>query len=163
MTIKNIKKYFFENYHRPTAKFQHFLSLIKKITLNSNSNYFAERVMLLKTPPKSMLYFNYFGRILFFTKNLISILLCKKFFEIDLKIENNFENLTEIPTEGSDNQPWPNQAMHYFEKEKDTSDDFIENIQEDYLLTFEVIVNFLPIWTAVVIHSPNHDLKIIVV
>tara|TARA_A100000164_G_scaffold380933_1_gene430356 strand:+ start:2730 stop:4055 length:1326 start_codon:yes stop_codon:yes gene_type:complete len=133
MILKNIKKFLFENYHRPGAKIQHFFSLIKKITLNKKSDFFAERVMLLKTPPNSMQYYNFFGRILFFLRNIFSLTFIRNFYDRDLSLENDVINSSKPNKIGSDNEPWPIQALHLFEQKKSLDNLYINKLEKDYL------------------------------
>ena len=92
MSLKDFKKFLFTDYHRPSAKVQHLFALLKKITLNKKSNFFAERIMLLKTPPASMQYYNFLGRILFLLRNILSLIIIRNFYDKDLTLENDDKN-----------------------------------------------------------------------
>ena len=79
--LKLIKKFFFEDYHRPSAKILHFFVLCKKIFFNKRTNIFSEKIFLLKNPPQSMIYYNSFGRIICLFLNFVSIIFLNKFFD----------------------------------------------------------------------------------
>ena len=79
--IKFIKKILFESYHRPSAKAQHIYIFFYKFLFNSKTKIFSERLMLLKKPPNSMIYYNSFGRIVIMFLNLFWVILFNKFFE----------------------------------------------------------------------------------
>ncbi len=132
MSLKNFKKFLFTDYHRPSAKVQHLFTLLKKITLNKKSNFFAERIMLLKTPPISMQYYNFLGRIFFFLRNILSLIIVRNFYDKDLTLENDDKISTKSNKIGSDNEPWPNQALHLFEQKKTFDDNYINKLENDY-------------------------------
>lgn len=132
MFLKNFKKFLFTNYHRPSAKVQHLFALLKKIILNKKSNFFAERIMLLKTPPTSMQYYNFLGRILFLLRNILSLIIVRNFFDKDLTLENDDKNYTKSNKIGSDNEPWPIQALHLFEQKKILDNFYINKLENDY-------------------------------
>ena len=70
----NLLKILFENYHRPSAKILHFFIFFKKFLFNKNTNIFSERILLLKSPPNSMIYYNSIGRIINLFLNVIYII-----------------------------------------------------------------------------------------
>ena len=63
--IKFLKNYFVTSYHRPTAKILHIYVFLKSFFYNKKTTIFSEKMFLLKSPPNSMVYYNFFGR--FFT------------------------------------------------------------------------------------------------
>ena len=126
--LKKIKEFLFYNYHRPSAKFVHIKVLIKKIFLNNKNNIFSERMLLLKSPPATMLYYNFIGRIFFYIFNLFSIIFLRKFADKSLKLEKENENF-HLKT-GNDYSPWPQQAMHIFENEKQVDNNFLKNLEK---------------------------------
>ena len=69
--FKQIKNYLLYNYHRPSAKIFHFYALLKKIFYNNKTDFFSERILLLKLPPESMIYYNFLGRIFFLIRNFL--------------------------------------------------------------------------------------------
>ena len=63
--MNKIKNYIKYSYHRPAAKIEHFLTLFFKLFLNKKTFLFSEKLMLLKFPPISMVYFNALGRFFY--------------------------------------------------------------------------------------------------
>ena len=57
--FKIIKKYFIEDYHRPTAKIIHFYAFFKKLFFYNNTDIFSEKSLLLKNPPESTIFYNF--------------------------------------------------------------------------------------------------------
>ena len=103
--LKFIKKILFENYHRPSAKILHFFIFFKKFLFNKNTNIFSERVLLLKSPPNSMIYYNAFGRIINLFLNIIYIIFLNKFFEKEAGIDVKKKNKDDI-NKGNDDIPY---------------------------------------------------------
>ena len=122
------------SYHRPTAKIEHFCVLVTKIFLNSKTKLISEKMMLLKFPPLSMLYFNSIGRFFYAIVNFFSIIFFRSFLDKSISMENfdsekKDEKITEL---GNNLSPWPPQAMHLFEKNEEVNDDFFEKIYLSY-------------------------------
>jgi putative sugar O-methyltransferase len=137
--FKKLKNFLFYDYHRPSAKIYHFFVMIKKIFYNSKTSLFSERILLLKLPPESMIYYNSLGRLAFIIRNFISIIFLRKFFEKSIKLEdltttNNFNHQLNY---GVDDNPWPHQAMHLFEKETELEEKFYIKLEEEYINSVE--------------------------
>jgi len=131
MFLKKVYYYLFRSYHRPSAKFLHLLVLLKSLLFNKKSKILSEKFMLLKNPPISTIFYNFFGRFLIISLNFIYIIFFNKFFESKTKIDSSYNK--EIPKNmGSDSSPWPNQAMHLFEVLKDLDQISFELIEENY-------------------------------
>ena len=128
--IKNLKYFFFESYHRPLAKFYHFVAYINSYRYLKSSRNFSERIFLLKIPPQSTSYYNSIGRFIFLILNFFSILLLRKFIEKDLKLENNLIK----DVHNFNTRPWPSQSMFDIElkNNKNIDNDFLFNIEESY-------------------------------
>lgn len=131
MFLKKVYYYLFRSYHRPSAKFLHLLVLLKSLLFNKKSKILSEKFMLLKNPPISTIFYNFFGRFLIISLNFIYIIFFNKFFKSKTKINSSYNK--EIPKNmGSDSSPWPNQAMHLFEVLKDLDQISFELIEENY-------------------------------
>ena len=88
--IKFLKNYFVTSYHRPTAKILHIYVFLKSFFYNKKTTIFSEKMFLLKSPPNSMVYYNFFGRFFTLIINTITIILFNKF---HLKFNTlNFKN-----------------------------------------------------------------------
>jgi len=123
------------SYHRPTAKVEHLCVLIFKLFLNNKTKLVSEKMMLLKFPPISMVYFNSLGRFIYAFINFLSIIFFRKFFDRSLSIErfDNEEKSFKADNKIGDNlSPWPPQAIHNFENQKEVSDDFLDKIFVSY-------------------------------
>ena len=132
--IDKFLNYIKHSYHRPTAKIEHFCVLISKIFLNKKTKLISEKLMLLKFPPSSMLYFNSIGRFFYALVNFLSIIVFRNFFDKSLSIET-FEPQQKEKKDiklGNDLSPWPPQAIHLFEKNEKISDDFFDKIYTSY-------------------------------
>ena len=108
--IKFVKYIFLNSYHRPSAKLLHFYVFIKKLLFNHRTNIFSEKMLLLKEPPSSVIYYNFFGRFVLMLSNIISILILNKFADNNVNIENS-ENGKELANLKS-NTVWPKQPIH---------------------------------------------------
>ena len=136
---KKIKDFLLYDYHRPTAKIYHFFVMIKKMFYNSKTNFFSERILLLKSPPESMIYYNAMGRAMFLIRNFISIVFTRKFFEKNIKLEDlNTKHLNNSFNYGIDDNPWPHQAIHLHEKEKELEEKFYMKLEEEYINSVEL-------------------------
>ena len=123
------------SYHRPTAKVEHLCVLIFKLFLNNKTKLVSEKMMLLKFPPISMVYFNSLGRFIYAFLNFLSIIFFRKFFDRSLSIErfDSEEKSFKADNKIGDNlSPWPPQAIHNFENQKEVSDDFLDKIFVSY-------------------------------
>ena len=137
--IKKIKNFILYDYHRPSAKIYHFFVWFKKIFYNKKTNFFAERILLLKSPPENMIYYNSLGRIIFLLKNYLYIFLSGNFFEKSLHLEDKKNTNDDLNIDnGSDNSPWPPQAMHIYEKEKVLEEEFYNKLEKDYFKSVEL-------------------------
>jgi len=135
--INKIKDYIKYSYHRPTAKIEHFLTLFFKLFLNKKTFLFSEKLMLLKFPPISTVYFNALGRFFYALVNLLYIILFKKFFDKSLFIESQ-DNKSKKNKVGNNFLPWPSQAIHLFEKNDETvKDDFFDEMKKSYEKSIE--------------------------
>ena len=132
--IDKFLNYIKHSYHRPTAKIEHFCALIVKIFLNNNTKLISEKMMLLKFPPLSMLYFNSIGRFFYAIINFFSIIFFRSFLDKSLSIESfDSEKKNKERSElGNDLSPWPPQAIHLSEKNEEVNDDFFDKIYESY-------------------------------
>jgi len=140
--LKFFKKWFLEDYHRPSAKILHFFVLLRKILFNEKTNIFSERILLLKNPPQNMIYYNNLGRIFNLFLNFFSILFLNKFYEkgSQIDIEENLSNQFKT-NNGSDHLPWPLQAIHYFDTYNKILDvSFLKKIQEDYFASVKLVL-----------------------
>ena len=145
--LKLIKKFFFEDYHRPSAKILHFFVLCKKIFFNKRTNIFSEKIFLLKNPPQSMIYYNSFGRIICLFLNFVSIIFLNKFFDTAAELDfrknvNEKENNTNFHvTKGNDKISWPLQAIHNYETyNKKVEDSFLNKIQSEYFESVKIVL-----------------------
>ena len=135
--FKIIKKYFIEDYHRPTAKIIHFYVLFKKLFYNNKSDIFSEKSLLLKNPPESTIFYNLLGRFFFIFFNFFSILIFNRY------IDSN-TNLDKSPAlnivKGTDNEPWPQQSIHSFEKNNENLDnEYFNQIEKNYFDSLTLI------------------------
>ena len=138
--IKFIKKILFESYHRPSAKAQHIYIFFYKFLFNSKTKIFSERLMLLKKPPNSMIYYNSFGRIVIMFLNLFWVILFNKFFEKESFVDQS-NKLNDKHLRGNNESPWPVQALHFYEQNKPISKEFFNKINKDYLESNEILLN----------------------
>lgn len=142
--FKKIKYFLFQSFHRPSATALHFYVLIKKIFYNKKTNLFSEKILLLKSPPESTVYYNLLGRIFFIVLNFFSILFFGKFIESGLYLETekklSVKNINELNATGNDLSPWPRQAIHYFENNNEKiNEDFFKKMEIDYHKSIELI------------------------
>ena len=139
--LKKLKYFLFETYHRPSAKIHHIFILLESLFLTKKTNLISEKMFLLKRPPQTIIYYNFFGRFFYMVKNFVTILLFKKFSDKSLLFEKNNDNETDLHIQsGNDYAPWPKQAMHVFEnKNEDISLDFIDKIDSDYSKSLDII------------------------
>ena len=144
--IKKLKYFLFETYHRPSAKIYHIYVIIKKIFYNKKTNLISEKMFLLKSPPKTITYYNFLGRLFYMIINFINILLFKKFLDKSILLENNDEQKTDLNNlSGNDYTPWPKQALHLFEnKNEEISPDFINKIDDNYSKSLEIMAPASP-------------------
>ena len=115
LMINKFLNYLKYSYHRPSAKFEHFLVLIFKIFFLSKTKIFSEKIMLLKFPPLSMIYLNSLGRLLYISINILSVLFFRKFVDKSISIENFLlkeKNEKSNRSIGNDLETWPPQATH---------------------------------------------------
>ena len=109
--ITKIKKFLFENYHRPSAKLEHLQVFIKKLFYNKKTVIFSERIMLEKNPPETTIFYNLFGRITIYVLNLIYIIFFNRFYNsitfLDETDENGNYKSENVFNEGEDSIPWP--------------------------------------------------------
>ena len=130
--IDKLKNYIKHSYHRPAAKIEHFFTLFFKLFLNKKTFLFSEKLMLLKFPPISMVYFNALGRFFYALINFLYIILFQKFFDKSLFIESQ-NNTLEKNKMGNNFSPWPPQAIHLFEnKDQIVKNDFFSEIHKSY-------------------------------
>ena len=135
--LEKIKNYIKYSYHRPTAKIEHFCVLFFKLFLNKKTILFSEKLMLLKFPPISIIYFNAPGRFFYAMVNFIYIILFKRFFDKSLFIETLNNKFKEIKI-GNNSSPWPQQAIHLFEKnEEKVKDNFFDEMKKSYEKSIE--------------------------
>ena len=135
--INKLKSYIKHSYHRPTAKIEHFFTLFFKLFLNKKTYLFSEKLILLKFPPISMVYFNALGRFFYALVNFLYIILFKKFFDKSLFIESQ-DNRPEKNKVGNNFLPWPPQAIHLFEKsDEKVKDDFFDEMKKSYEKSIE--------------------------
>ncbi len=135
LMINKLLSFIKHSYHRPTAKLEHFCVLIFKLFLNDKTKLVSEKMMLLKFPPISMVYFNSLGRFFYALINFLSIILVRKFFDKSLSIEkfdNEEKTIRQKKNVGDNLSPWPPQAIHNFEDQKEVSDDFLHKIFSSY-------------------------------
>lgn len=134
---KKIIFFFKESYHRPSAKILHFVALINSLRFTKKSKNFSEKILLLKIPPLSTTYYNFFGRVLFLLINYISVIFLGKFLEKDLYIKN-FSNYEDYKKE-INSRPWPVQSILYKEKKnlEEINETFYESLKNNYLQSKE--------------------------
>lgn len=138
--LKKIIKFLFEDYHRPSAKLLHFKMIIKKIFYNKQTNLFSERSMLLKEPPKNLIYYNKVGRLYIMIMNFLFIILFNKYFENEANL--NDKNMQKL-SNGSDAEPWPVQAAHHFDDQKDILNNNFQNLlQENYFNSIDLLKSY---------------------
>lgn len=131
--LKKIRNFIFHDYHRPTAKIYNFFVMFKKVLYNKKTNFFSEKILLLKSPPESMIYYNIFGRIIFFIRNLFSIVILNKFYDKSLILEDpEIDCPKNLLNHGIDSAPWPHQAMHIHEQEKELNENFYLTLKNEY-------------------------------
>jgi len=133
-----IKKYLIEDYHRPTAKIIHFYAFFKKLFYNNKSNIFSEKSLLLKNPPESTIFYNWFGRFFLIFFNFFSILIFNRFINSHTHLD---KSLIPKKTKGTDNEPWPQQSIHTFEKINEKIDtNYFNQIEKNYFDSLEMII-----------------------
>ena len=139
--LKKLKYILFETYHRPSAKINHIYVIIKKIFYNQKTNLISEKMFLLKSPPKTLIYYNFLGRLFYMITNFVSILLFKKFIDRSILLDNKDEQNSKLKNlSGNDYAPWPKQALHLFEdKYQKINSDFIDKIDDNYTKSLEII------------------------
>lgn len=135
--LHKIINYIKYSYHRPAAKVEHFCVLIFQLFLNKKTFLFSEKLMLLKFPPLSMIYFNSFGRFFYALINFLYIVLFRKFFDKSLFIESKDKKIKKSQT-GDNFSPWPNQAIHLFENtNEEVKNVFFDEMQKSYEKSIE--------------------------
>ena len=134
--MSKIYQFLFKSYHRPSAKILHFLALLQSLFFNKKSKAISEKFMLLKNPPSSTIFYNFFGRIFILIANFIFIIFFNKYFESDVFIDN-YKNKKKNNENGRDSSPWPTQAIHFFENLKEVNEKSFIQIQENYKLSLE--------------------------
>ena len=142
--IKFLKNYFVTSYHRPTAKILHIYVFLKSFFYNKKTTIFSEKMFLLKSPPNSMVYYNFFGRFFTLIINTITIILFNKFFSKKTFIDF-YENITSSDS-GTKESPWPPQSITHSEKHSlKIQDSFYELLEKnyDYSLDLSLKDNFL--------------------
>ena len=136
--IKFVKYIFLNSYHRPSAKLLHFYVFIKKLLFNHRTNIFSEKMLLLKEPPSSVIYYNFFGRFVLMLSNIISILILNKFADNNVNIENS-ENGKELANLKS-NTVWPKQPIHMFEDQSlNLSEDYFASLENEYFHSIDML------------------------
>ena len=140
--FRQIKNYLLYNYHRPSAKVFHFYALLKKIFYNNKTDFFSERILLLKLPPESMIYYNFLGRIFFLTRNFLFIIFFRRFYDKSLMLEeSNYNKENQKLIDNKDYNPWPHQAIHLFESESEYDEEFFKKLEKEYFNSIEIFKN----------------------
>ena len=138
--IKFLKNYFVTSYHRPTAKILHIYVFLKSFFYNKKTTIFSEKMFLLKSPPNSMVYYNFFGRFFTLIINTITIILFNKFFSKKTFIDFN-ENITSSDS-GTKESPWPPQSITHSEKHSlKIQDSFYELLEKNYDYSLDLSLN----------------------
>ena len=79
--------------------------------------------------------FQFFRKIFLCLNKFFSIILFRKFFDKSLSIEkfdNEEKTIRQKKNIGDNLSPWPPQAIHNFEDQKEVSDDFLDKIFSSY-------------------------------
>ena len=98
--------------------------------------------MLLKTPPQNMIYYNYLGRFILIVLNFIWITVFNRYFEKSIYVDQFENNDYSLKKNGRDVEPWPNQAIHLFEKKPSKlSNEFLIKIEKDYMNSSSLLLN----------------------
>ena len=141
--FKKIKYFLLNSYHRPTAKILHIFVFFKSFFFNSKTNLFSEKMFLLKNPPDSIIYLNFFGRILSIFCNFFMIVVFNRFYSketfIDAGIEKEENSLV---FSGNDENFWPPQSLKFKEKTNidNVSIEFFNAMEKNYNYSFELIL-----------------------
>ena len=140
--FSKIKYFLFDSYHRPTQKFLHIFVFFRSFFFNKKTNIFSERMFLLKNPPNSTIYYNFFGRIFIMISNFVAIILFNKFFNKKTFIDNGIkrENISSI-LEGNDESSWPIQSLIFLEESNTEMPDreFFQYLEKNYVYTLRLV------------------------
>lgn len=139
--FNKIKYLLIDSYHRPSAKILHIFVFFKSLFFNYKTKIFSEKMFLLKSPPNSMIYLNFFGRISYLILNFFMILLFNRFLNKNTFIDDGI-NQDRIPSEqeGNDETPWPPQSLKFFEpKNPKLNKEFIDLLEKNYNYSLELI------------------------
>jgi len=109
-----ILNYLFKSYHRPSAKILHIFVLIQKLFFNKKTKIFSEKMFLLKFPPNSVIYLNFFGRMVCLFLNFLSIIFFNKFLYDSIFIDNDNPKNSNL-IRGKNDHIWPPQSIKFKE------------------------------------------------
>ena len=141
------KKYFTYSYYRPSNILESLIAYFFEIFYTKKSKTFAEKTFIKKRIPKSITYYNFFGRLIYLCSNFLLIIVFNKIFDKSILIEDNEAKKDTIKKkrlsqqQGSDNYIWPLSYLDIREKEIDTKtfpdNSFFKNISESYKTSLE--------------------------
>ena len=134
--LNKIKYLLFDSYHRPSAKILHIFVFFKSLFFNYKTKIFSEKMFLLKSPPNSMIYLNFFGRIAYLTLNFFMILLFNRFLNKNIFIDDGInQDRISSEQEGNDETSWPLQSLKYFEpKNTKLNKEFIDLLEKKIII-----------------------------
>lgn len=149
-----ILNYLFKSYHRPSAKILHIFALIQKLFFNKKTKIFSEKMFLLKFPPNSVIYLNFFGRMVYLFLNFLSIIFFNKFLHDSIFIDNgNLKNNSLI--KDKNDHIWPPQSIKFKENSNIKLEKFFcDKLEENYkfnleLLSKSAILKDSPWWISI--------------
>ena len=137
-----IKYFLFHAYNRPSAKALHIFVFFKSLFFNSKTNIFSEKMFLLKSPPNSMIYFNFFGRVVCIISNFIMIVLFNRFYNKETFIDEGIsQEKASLIKEGNDESSWPLQSLKFFEPTNTNiiQKEFVDSLEKNYNYSLQLI------------------------
>ena len=145
--MNKLKEYLSNSYYRPLNILESILVYFLEFFYTKKSCTFSERTFLKKRMPKSIIYYNFFGRMVYVFVNFVFIIIFDRIFDKSLIIEENENKKDSIKKErlsiekGSDNYIWPTNYLDTREKIVDIKnfpeDGFFNDISESYKISLE--------------------------
>ena len=145
--MNKLKEYLSNSYYRPLNILESILVYFLEFFYTKKSCTFSERTFLKKRMPKSIIYCNFFGRMVYVFVNFVFIIIFDRIFDKSLVIEDNENKKDSIKKErlslekGSDNYIWPTNYLDTREKIVDIKnfpeDGFFNDISESYKISLE--------------------------
>jgi len=154
--FSKIYYYLFKSYHRPSSKILHVFIFFKKFFYNKKTKLFSEKMFLLKDPPNSIIYLNFFGRMFIMALNFLYIIFLNKFSNKKIFIDDGTKNPELLASnKGDSNTVWPHQSITFNEKyNSELENEFYDSLEKNYKFCLDLISNnsFFkdsPWWTSI--------------